>query len=154
MPKIRTLARLAAIAAVCFSLHAQTGQTITIEVRDGKSGKPVQPSNLLPRIDHKETVHNEWVTFHDDNTITITVPDDAKEISLQAIYGDDGTDYYVNCDAAKQSDKEREIWYPISQIIEKGIVAPDECGKTEYTAKPGHFLFFVRKRNAIDPLHL
>jgi hypothetical protein len=152
MPKIRTLAGLASFAAVCIMLHAQTGKTITVELRDGRSGKIVIPSNFLLRVDHNETVHNEWVKFHDDGTITVTVPDETKDISLQATYGE-GMDYFVNCDAAKQSDKEREIWYPIGVILQTGVVAPDECGKTDYTAKPGEFVFFVRKRNALDPIH-
>jgi len=150
MPKIRSLAGLALVAAVCFSLHAQTGKTIKVELRDGKSGKLIVPSNFLLRIDHMETIHNEWVQFHDDGSVTITVPDSAKEISLQATYGE-GTDFYVNCDAAKQSDKEREIWYPIAIIMRSGVVAPNECSKTEYTAKPGEFVFFVRRRNFLDP---
>jgi hypothetical protein len=151
MSKIRFFAGLALAAASCILLYAQTGKTITIELRDGRTGKPVVPSNFLLRVDHNETLRNEWVTIHDDNTATITIPDDVKEISMQATYGD-GTDYYVNCDAAKQNDKEREIWYSIATIMQTGVVAPNECAKTQYPAKAGVFLFFVRKRGVFDPL--
>jgi hypothetical protein len=53
---------------------------------------------------------------------------------------------YINCDAAKETDKERDIWYPIADILQSGVVAPNECSLTHYTAKPGEFIFFVRKR--------
>jgi hypothetical protein len=151
MPTTRTLARLACIFAIVTSLHAQTGKTITVELRDGKTGLPVTPSNLLLRIDHHDAIHSDWVKINDDNTMTVSVPDDAKEISLQATYGD-GMDTYINCDVAKQSDKERLVWYSIDLIMKSGAVTPNECSKTEYPAKPGAFVFFVRKRGALDRL--
>jgi hypothetical protein len=152
MPLPRTLLRFAWTIAVCAILHAQTVKTISVHLRDGKSGMPITPSNLLLRIDHHETIHNEWVKIADDGSVTITVPDDAKQISLQATY-DDGMDTYINCDTAKQSDKEREVWYPIDRIMESGVVTPNECSRTQYPAKPGEFVFFVRKRGALDRLH-
>lgn len=152
MPTIRTLARIASIAAICISLHAQTGKTISVQLRDGKTGKLITPSNFLLRIDHHDAVHNEWVKINDDGTVQVTVPDDAKEISLQATYNE-GMDYYVNCDAAKQADKERELWYPIAVIMKSGAVAPNECGRSQYSAQAGQFIFFVRKRGALDQLH-
>jgi hypothetical protein len=152
MPTPRTLARLAFAIAVCASLHAQTGKTITVHLRDGRTGMPITPSNFLLRIDHHDEIHNEWVKIADDGTVTVNVPDDAKDISLQATY-DQGMDTYINCDIARQSDKERVIWYPIEVIMKSGVVAPNECSKTEYPAKPGEFVFFVRKRNALDRIH-
>ncbi len=151
MPTIRTLARFACIIAIGASLHAQTGKTITVELRDGKTGLAVTPSNLLLRVDHHDTIHSEWVKINDNNTMTISVPDDAKEISLQATYGD-GLDTYINCDVAKPSDKERLVWYAIDVIMKTGVVTSNECSKTEYPAKAGAFVFFVRKRSALDRL--
>ncbi len=52
---------------------------------------------------------------------------------------------YINCDIAKETDKERDIWYPIAQILQSGLVAPNECSQTHYTAKPGEFVFFVQE---------
>ena len=148
MPTIRTL-RVACIIAVCACLHAQDSRTITVRLRDGRTGLPITPSNFLLRVDHHDTIQNEWVKINDDGTTVLTVPGDVKEISLQATYAS-GMDTYINCDAARQNDKERQIWYPIAVIMKAGVVAPDECGKTDYTAHPGEFVFFVRKRNALD----
>ena len=151
MPVIRTFAGLICAAALCASLHAQAGNTIHIRLLDGKTGLPVEADNYLVRIDRHETEHNEWVRINDDGSVVVTLPADAKEISVKATYNM-AINTYINCDAAKESDKERDIWYPIAQIIEKGLVAPNECSKTQYKAKPGEFVFFVRKRSWHDPV--
>jgi hypothetical protein len=155
MPNLRALARFiivaASIAAFSVSLPAQTTTTISVRLLDGKTGLPVKASNFLVRVDHHETDHPDWVTISDDGTVLITVPADTKDISLKATYGM-GMETYVNCDAAKENDKERNIWYSIATILSTGIVAPDECARTNYKPKPGEFTFFVRKRAWNDQL--
>jgi hypothetical protein len=155
MLSTRALAQLTVVAAVfaafSVSLHAQTPTTISIRLLDGKTGLPVKASNFLVSVDHNETPHPEWVKINDDGTVNVTVPADAKLISVKATYNM-GMDTFVNCDAAKENDKERNIWYPIAAIVNAGVVAPDECAKTAFTAKPGEFVFFVRKRAWNDHL--
>jgi hypothetical protein len=151
MPAIRIFAGLICAAALCASLHAQSENTIHIRVLDGKTGLPVKADNYLVRIDHHETQHNEWVHINDDGSVVVTLPADAKEISVKATYNL-AIDTYINCDAAKESDKERDVWYPVAKILETGLVAPNECSKTQYKAKPGEFIFFVRKRSWHDPV--
>jgi hypothetical protein len=162
MPAIRALTRLTIVAAFtaafvcvfCVTLNAQTAPTVsTISIRmlDGRTGLPVKASNYLVRVDHHDTYHPDWVSINDDGTVIVTVPADAKVISVKATYGM-GMDMFVNCDAAKESDKERNIWYSIATILSTGIVAPDECDKTAFKPKPGEFTFFVRKRAWHDPL--
>jgi hypothetical protein len=149
MTSFRPLGRIFALALLSAALHAQTPVTISIHLRDGRSGLPISASNFLVRVDHNETVHNEWVSMNDDGSVIVTLPADAKEFSVKATYNA-GIETYVNCDAAKESDRERNIWYSVSDIVKKGVVAPDECGKTDFSAKPGEFLFFVRKRDWRD----
>lgn len=138
----------AAIALIS-PLHPQDANTIHIRLLDGKTGMPVKADNFLVRVDHNDTVHNEWVHIGDDGSVTVTVPPAAKEIAVKATY-DTSTEIYINCDAAKESDKERDIWYSIPDILKTGKVAPNECSKTNYAAKPGEFIFFVRKRGWRD----
>lgn len=145
MPAIRTLVGLLCAAALCTGLHAQSANTIQIRLLDGKTGLPLKASNYLVRIDHHDTPHNDWVHMDDDGTVTVTLPSDAREIAIKATY-DFSTQTYINCDAAKETDKERDLWYPLAQILQSGVVAPNECSLTHYTAKPGEFVFFVRKR--------
>jgi len=149
MASIRILARCAWMIVLCASAHAQAGGVIHVRLLDGKTGLPVKASNYLVRIDHRDTVHNEWVHINDDGTVVVTLPSGAKEIAVKATY-DMAMETYINCDAAKESDKERDIWYSISDILQKGVVAPNECSTTHYTAKPGEFVFFARKRSWHD----
>ena len=141
----RAFIALLSAAVLCASLHAQTEITIHIRLLDGKTGLPVKASNYLVRIDHHDTAHNEWVQMNDDGTVTVTLPPDAREIAVKATY-DMSTETYINCEVAKETDKQRDIWYPIAQILKSGLVAPNQCSLTHYTAKPGEFVFFVRKR--------
>jgi hypothetical protein len=85
------------------------------------------------------------VHINDDGSVIVRLPADAKEIAVMGTY-DMSMATYINCDIAKESDKGRDVWYPISKIMQSGVVAPNECSTTNYTAKPGEFVFFVRKR--------
>lgn len=151
MPSLRGLASLAILSAFSIVLNAQAPRTISIRLLDGKTGLPVKASNFLVRVDHNDTVHPEWVRINDDGTVIVTLPADAKEFSVKATYSM-GMDTYVNCDAAKENDKERNIWYSITTVLNTGVVAPDECARTDFKAKPGEFIFFVRKRAWHDQL--
>jgi hypothetical protein len=146
MPAIRTLVGLLCAAVFCAGLHAQAAITVQIRLLDGKTGLPVKASNYLVRIDHHDTAHSEWVKMNDDGTVIVTLPSDAREIAVKATY-DMSTETYINCEISKESDKQRDIWYPIAQVLQSGVVAPNECSQTHYTAKPGEFVFFVRKLN-------
>lgn len=140
---------MSAATMLSLPLHAQDVNTIHIRLLDGKTGQPVKADNFLVRVDHHETVHNDWVQIADDGTVTVTLPGDAKEISVKATY-DMSMETYINCETAKESDKERDTWYPIADILKTGKVASNECSKTNYSAKPGEFTFFVRKRGWRD----
>ncbi len=147
----RGFAILALVAALCAGLHAQSSSSISIRLLDGKTGLPVKASNFLVRVDHNDTVHSDWVKINDDGSVIVALPSDAKEVSVKATY-DMGMDTYINCDTAKESDKERNVWYSIATILSTGIVAPDECARAAFKPKPGEFLFFVRKRSWHDDL--
>lgn len=136
-------------AALGTGLHAQSENTIHIRLLDGKTGLPAPADNYLVRVDHDETIHNDWVHINDDGTVDVTLPADAKEIAVAATYNM-AMDTYINCAIAKESDKERDVWYSIDKILGSGLVAPNECSKTDYKAKPGEFIFFVRKRSWRD----
>jgi len=149
MPTPRLLAGFLFVATLCASLHAQDTNTLSIKLLDGRTGLPVKASNFLVRVDHNDTVHNEWVRINDDGSVLVTHPAGVRDFSVKATYAM-GMETYINCDAAKENDKERDIWYPISAILKSGVVAPNECSKTSFTAKPGEFIFFVRKRDWRD----
>lgn len=145
----RALVTALCAAALGAGLHAQSANTVHIRLLDGKTGLPVQADNYLVRVDGDKTIHNEWVHIGDDGSVVVTLPTDAQKIAVKATYNMD-MDTYINCAIAKESDNERDVWYSISEILKSGLVAPNECSVTHYTAKPGEFVFFVRKRSWRD----
>lgn len=157
----RTVHRLASVLALAVAAltaaHAQDAKTITIRMLDSKTGNLIPTSDFLVQIDHRQEVHANWVRQNQIGAGELTVPGDAGVILIHAKY-DAGISLYVNCDAAQdrgsaERDEALHHWYAISEILATGVVAPDGCGtakqafKVKATAKPGEFVFFVRKKN-------
>jgi hypothetical protein len=150
----RSLLLLLCSAALCGSLSGQT-KTITIRMLDGKTGKLIVASNYLVRIDHDQTVHADWVAQNEDNSGKLTLPRTAALLSIQGTY-DSAEQVYVNCDAAGEKNKTSAHWYEITAILATGVAAlngcvkPREAEKLKIAAKPGEFIFYVRKRNMFE----
>lgn len=128
------------------AVHAQTARTITIRMLDSKTARPIVPTNFLVRINHQQAIHANWVTQNENRTATVTLPADATVISIQATY-DSAMQIFVNCDSMQDKQNPQAQWYPISTILASGVVAPNTCSKMIETAKPGEFIFFVRRAN-------
>ena len=148
----RVLALLVCMAVCCGSLLAQTGKAITIRMLDGKTGKLITASGFQVRINHEQTLHSNWVVQNEDGTAKLTVPDNAALISIQGTY-DSSMLVYSNCDSVTAKESPVDHWYEVSEILASGVVAHNGCEKPTATAKlklfarPGEFIFFVRKLN-------
>ncbi len=154
---LRALQLLLCIAAFCGVLYAQAPKTITLRMIDGKSGKLIATTDFLVRIDHQETIHANWVTLNDDGTGKLTLPGDASLLSIHASY-ESSMSLFVNCDSNKDYKASSQgyvsdRWYSVAEILTNGIVTPNECigkkvpEKLQLFAKPGEFVFFVRRMN-------
>jgi len=149
---------LLCVAALCGSTNAQAQKTITVRMLDSRTGRLLATSDFLVRIDHEQTVHANWVTQNEDGSGKLTLPDNAAVLSVRATY-ENTTAFYVNCDTdtshwMSNQGPSPDRWYKVSDILTLGVVAPTGCGgrkitdKQQVVAKPGEFVFFVRKRNA------
>jgi len=158
----RVFSLFVCMAALCGCLYSQTGKTITVRMLDGRTGKLISPSNYLIRVDHEQTVHANWVVQNEDGTDKLIVPSGATVLTIQATY-DSATSYYVDCDAIKKhgaSDHEPSLdrWYKIADILATGVVARNDCAgkklpeKLQAFAKPGEFVFFVRRQNSLEQM--
>ncbi len=141
----RVSALFLCLIAVGPLLAAQKPVTIHIRVLDGKSGLPAAVSNFLVRADRHQTIHNEWVHRGEDGTATVTIPTSVQEIAVKTT-DSLSIDTYINCEIGRENDRERDVWYSVAEILQSGVVARNECGKTQFKAKPGELLFFVRAR--------
>ena len=149
---VRILLALFLAAVFSLSLHPQADKTITVLMLDGKTGRPIIPSNLLVRIDHLNAIHNEWLKLTDDGLGLVTVPASASFLSIQGAY-ESSMEIYVNCDAGMEKDTSTLHWYSIADILTSGVSMPNECYKGKYAEathkenKPGVFVVYVRKNN-------
>ncbi len=127
---------------------------------DSKSGHLIATSNFLVRINHLEAVHADWVKQNEDGTGSLTLPAAAEVVSIHATY-DSATLIYANCDTNKDHGSADHaaapgLWYPIADILAKGVVAPNACvgkripDRLQVVAKPGEFVFFVRPLNSFE----
>jgi len=137
--------------------QAQSVKQFTVRILDGRNGERIVPNNIEVRINRERALHVEWVKMNDDGTATVTVPAKATAISVRATY-DNSTEYYVNCDVARQKDTSTETWFPLADVLAHGLVMPDECWKSKsleqdtVKANSGEFVLMVRKRSIRDPI--
>src|ERR1700733_12074106 len=149
------LALCAGIAMTSTQANAQ--KKITIRVLDGRNGEKVIPNNLEVRINRENALHLEWVKLHDDGTADVTLPDKATAFSVRATY-ENSTEYYVNCDVARQKDTSTVTWFPLDDVLKDGLVMPNECWKSKdvegskFPVKAGEFVLLVRKRSIRDQM--
>jgi hypothetical protein len=138
------------LIALGSALHAEPTKTIIIKVFDGKTGKAVVPTGFQVRVDHQTMLHPDWVKQSEDGTAELTIPADAEVVALHLAY-DHSMELYVNCD--KDKNAFGDVWYRVPQIMSKGMVTENGCGKAKVnekyktTAMPGELILFVRERN-------
>lgn len=130
----------------------EPGKIITVRLLDGKTGTHVDATNVFIQFDHHKDVESSWKHQNDDGSLQVSLPPGATVIGVHATY-QEGMEFYVNCDVAKQKDTSGDMWYPISDILKSGIVMPNDCVKEKDAAKiktapkPGEFVVYVRQRN-------
>jgi hypothetical protein len=136
----------------CSSQQLEVTKTITIRLLNSKTERPIATTGFLIRVNRLSTVHADLAKQNDDLTGTLTLPADAKEISIHASY-DDAMSIYINCDVELEK-APGDLWYSVSEILNKGIVTPNGCANTKALAKfklrdprPGEIILFVRPLN-------
>jgi hypothetical protein len=135
---------------VCGSLWAESAKTITLKIYDGKTGHPIVPTGYQVYVNHESLMHGDWVKQHDDGSAEMTVPGNTSAVALHLAY-DDSMEIYVNCDADRNAFG--DVWYSVPQIMTKGLVSANSCGKAKANAKykttaaPGELILFVREKN-------
>jgi len=151
----RGIALLFCMAVCCGCLGAQAQSAITIRMLEARTGKLIETSNYLVRVNHEQTAHANWVVQNEDGTGKLTLPGGVSTLSITATY-ESAMYVYVNCDSASEKGNPGEHWYDVSEILTAGLVAPNGCrkprdaAKRRPIAKPGEFVFFVRKLNSFE----
>ena len=139
--------------ALCASLFAQDTKTITVRILDGRTGHPIAPTGFQVRIDHLKAIHGDWVKQNEDGSGEVSLPLDASAVTMHFSY-DSNMTVYVNCDAVNKKDMIGDLWYSVLDILDKGIIAPNDCVTPKHASKvkmpelkPGELVYFVRPKN-------
>jgi hypothetical protein len=131
---------------------AQTGPTITVRILDAKTGDPINPTNLLIHIDHRDEPNNEGLKLNGSDPATAVLPPTATLFAVEGAY-DSSTQVYINCDTDSGKDSGTLKWYSVAEIVKTGVVTENICYKGKYQHRlkispvPGEFVFFVRTHN-------
>lgn len=154
----RVSAFLVGMAAFCGLLSAQS-TTITLRMLDSKTGKLIETTSYLVRVNRDPTVHANWVVQNEDGTGRLTLPPGSSLIAIHATY-DNSMLTYINCGADGGKANSEEHWFSLAEILSTGIVVPNGCkgklgsaAKVTPAAKPGELIFFVRKLNMREQMH-
>ena len=130
-------------------LYCQTHRTVSISMIDSETGQPIATSEFQVWTNH--TLGVTWVKPSKDGAAMLNLPTDASVIAVHA-QDVDGW-FYMNCDDVKVRNSGSGQWYPVPEILAKGIAAPNHCNKLKAAAKPGEFVFFVRSATFWQKMH-
>lgn len=138
------------VLLVSITMSGQSDKKIIFRMLDSRTGQPITGAEYvisfekLPDLSKISGLDPYWKEGGQKNGI-LDIPFEADDASIvvHSNYGPANWGY-VNCDSVKTPALHRAPWYPIKQILQSGIAAPNDCNSRKAVAKPGEFVFFVR----------
>jgi hypothetical protein len=130
----RQLCFVALIAIYVFNAAATVTQTVTVQMLNGKNGRPIAKAKI-------------YISFPDEparKTLQLTT-DSRGEIQFE-VNGSNTFQVhqigYATCDEQPGGTQPRS--YPIDTILNTGLVSANECGHIHVQPERGRLVFFVR----------
>jgi hypothetical protein len=117
-------------------------QTITIRLLDAKSGKPLVDKNITVTWNNSFHIDGVVVRIGKDGSGKIDVPASAKSFSLDEGPKDGKEPYriaYLDCNVKESSNPWPIV---ISDVLQRGVVPGNNCGKSKAQPKPGEVIFW------------
>jgi len=115
-------------AALC---PAQTA--IRIRLADGKSGKPFSPASV--RVQPNTGEHVDYTITKADPAAVLVTLKSATSISVSG--------QFKSCEATKPDSPATS--YTVEEILERGAVSSNTCGKIQAQPTKGELLLYVRQ---------
>lgn len=118
------------------------GQSITILVLNGKTGKPVENEKV-----------NVWLGEAKDAVFLET--DSNGKIQLRIGSNQEKTlrflpNWYVDCRYGKNGPQLMNLKFFLDDIVSQGVVAENFCGHVSSKASPGTLVIYVRKPSFME----
>ena len=109
-------------------------QLISIRVVNGRTGYPITDEKFQLWFDNQSGSATS-ISTDKQGVARVDAPSGAA-LLLSA-------NLYVDCRYSKQTGPQRPT-YPVSEIVQTGVLAANTCGKLKLSAAPGELIFFVR----------
>lgn len=119
---------------------------ITVQVLDGRNGKPLADQHVLvftgPSSDAVKThAQHTGVTTDKDGMGTLTIY--PAETQWLQVFADGRIPCFPNPNQAS---------FSVSDIMSKGLVTPNNCSSLVREPSPGHFIFFARPAHFMEKM--
>ena len=119
---------------------------ITVQVLDGRNGKPLADQHVLvftgPSSDAVKThAQHTGVTTDKDGMGTLTIY--PAETQWLQVFADGRIPCFPNPNQAS---------FSVSDIMSKGLVTPNNCSALVREPSPGHFIFFARPAHFMEKM--
>ena len=125
-----------AIAISFLTFIPAHAQTVAIKLVDGRNGRPMSNTsvNTWPRRDKKDATP---IQTDQNGVARLTLEDRNSDVKIQT--------GYVLCQSRKADHSWLSILtFPAAQILDRGVVTANHCGKAAASAQPGELILFVR----------
>jgi hypothetical protein len=141
LSRVLTLLPLLFIALLCQAQET----TITVRLLNGKNGKPIPDRNF-----------NIWIG---DAGNVLHDTDSQREIKLDVTNAKPRTirvlpDFRFDCRSNRDFGRGDRIEYPLDEILSKGVISKNLCGKATSQRQPGVLVIFVRPRTLMEKFKL
>jgi hypothetical protein len=143
MFKLALLSLFAATIVTGFLLQNSPGtnstQTITVRLLNGKNGKPIKDDTPNIWLGGSTRPDNPLTNSHGDVLINVDGPQ-AQEI-IRVL-----SNWYADCRFEGDRDDGMHLNYSLEEVLLKGVVSDNLCGKRRVQPIPGVLVLYVRPR--------
>ena len=136
-PKVSGLILGLIVLALCIQLG---GQTITLRLVNGKSGKPVPNKNVTIFYSSKNPTAEQQVRVGPDGLGKFTARSGMESFML---LGGPKDGKILNRIAFIDWNANSGSFVEIKRVVEQGFTFGNECGKTQVVARPGEIIFWA-----------
>lgn len=131
---------VALLSLVVLSPAQQSNRKIVLQLLNGKNGKPIRDENI-----------NVWL----GNVQSWPTADSQGEVMLDFSHAQPSEirvmpNYRFDCRFKADAMGGRSVKYSLNEIITKGIVGENLCGKISALPRPGVLTLFVRPRTFFE----
>lgn len=113
--------------------------TVTVRLLNGRNGKPIKDDTPNIWVGNAARPNNPLTNSHGDVLVQIDVPQPQETIRVLS-------NWYADCRFEGDRDDGMHVNYSLDEVLRKGVVSENVCGKRSVEPIPGVLVLFVRPR--------